>query len=95
MDETDFAPAMKEAVQSVLSRDYTSSDEEVDEKTRQTRPLSWESNKLREVKETLDQTFVKKVASYKQKQMMVVVRRGQENSHRARPSTAPEWTYKQ
>ena len=81
-------------------------------KTRQTRPLSWQSNKLREVnppspqppppppkkkqkKTPLDQTFVNKVASYKQKQMIMVVRRGQETSDRARPSTSPKWTYKQ
>ncbi|PAA83431.1 hypothetical protein BOX15_Mlig033261g1, partial [Macrostomum lignano] len=81
----------------VLSRDFTSSDEETeDESTGETalrvRELVWESEEVRQVKQRLDQTFMNRFATQKQRATLQrCIRNAGCTSSRTPPAEAPDW----
>jgi len=93
-------PDMADRFRVVLSRDFTSSDEEVDETDAEgalrVRTLPWESEHVRQIKARLDEVYVKQFASEKQRALIGrTVRDPQVLSSRLCPEGSPAWTVRQ
>ncbi|PAA91937.1 hypothetical protein BOX15_Mlig012439g1 [Macrostomum lignano] len=87
--------AARERYESVLNRDFTSSDEEcgadLDSEMR-VKQLPWESDELRDMKHRLDQLFHDNLADEKQRGEMTRLRRDPAcRSSRPPPSECPGW----
>lgn len=78
----------------LLSRDYTSSDEETEEDGNilRVRALSWESSEMKEMKRQLDEAFAEHCATPKQaQQLRRTVRDAGCVSTRTPPADCPNW----
>ena len=102
VEQMDWEEARKERVKQYLTKEYTSSDEsEVSEdesgdttKRFAVKRLSWEGRKLRELKDSLDLYYRRKLnQSNKRLQSERVL--SDSFSHRGPPENSPKWTLKQ
>ena len=102
VEQMDWEEARKERVKQYLTKEYTSSDEsEVSEdesgdttKRFAVKRLSWEGRKLRELKDSLDLYYRRKLnQSSKRLQSERVL--SNSFSQRGPPENAPKWTLKQ
>ena len=102
VEQMDWEEAGKERVKQYLTKEYTSSDEsEVSEdesgdttKRFAVKRLSWEGRKLRELKDSLDLYYRRKLnQSSKRLQSERVL--SNSFSQRGPPENAPKWTLKQ
>uniref|UniRef100_A0A1I8GSM9 Uncharacterized protein n=1 Tax=Macrostomum lignano TaxID=282301 RepID=A0A1I8GSM9_9PLAT len=76
----------------VLTRDLTSSDEEEEDETLRVRCLAWESDRVRDIKRSLDEAFMRRFATVKQRaQLGKCVRDEATRSQRPIPAGTPEW----
>lgn len=82
----------------VLTREFTSSDEEgvllyeeESHRVRYQRQIRWESAQLTKAKEELDKTFLQLVASNKQRDSLMTIKRGERLSERKLPANTPAW----
>ncbi|PAA67809.1 hypothetical protein BOX15_Mlig022551g2, partial [Macrostomum lignano] len=93
---SELAPDELEQYRLVLTRDFTTSDEESeDERGRErlrVRELPWESDRVRELKRRLDELYLRRFATHKQRDQLARCRRdGSARSSRPPPESAPDW----
>ncbi|PAA90217.1 hypothetical protein BOX15_Mlig015980g1 [Macrostomum lignano] len=87
-----LTPDELEQYRVVLTRDVTSSDEEDEDETLRVRDLPWQSDRMREMKQRLDEAFTLRFATIKQRcQLAKCVRHPEVVSSRSVPMGVPQW----
>lgn len=108
MQSTDMNAELMDRYRTILSREFTSSDEEVDDETAgaaagdeevqqlRVRHLIWESSAVHGLKGQLDQVYLTRFATPKQQASLSrCLRDGIRSSKRVKPVNCPAWAYRQ
>ena len=91
LSHIDWVEERKQKVKAVMTPDFISSESE-DEDHMTAKQLWWESDELRLTKLDLDDVFIAKVATKRQRRMMRPLSRSADFSQRDIPSLAQAWT---
>lgn len=91
LDHVDWVESRKQKVREALTPDFMSSESE-DEHGMAAKQLWWESEELRVTKADLDDVYVTKVATQRQRRMLRPVTHSADFSQRDIPCQAPAWT---